>query len=249
MWAGSAVNSPFVARAIELPAGRQQALYTAMPLYEGELLETRIRRRPLLGLEEGRAIGVKLARGLGALHAAGIIHRDVKPDNVMLEPGGGLKLLDLGVVRIPELEEFPQKDIPGTLAYMAPEMSAGEAGNPATDIYALGVTLFHAFTSEYPYGNLDAVSGPAHPRFAELCRLRPDLPAWLEAAIARAIVRDPADRFVDMDAFAAELESGPARMGQTIRRPKTFYERAPVLFWQMVSALLAVALIFSFFKR
>jgi serine/threonine protein phosphatase PrpC len=249
IWAGSAVSSPFVARVIDLPVGRQHALYTAMPLYEGELLETRIRRRPLFGLEEGRAVGVKLARGLGALHAAGIIHRDVKPDNVMLEPGGGLKLLDLGVVRIPQLEEFPQKDIPGTLAYMAPEMAAGEAGNTATDIYALGVTLFCAFTGEYPYGNPDAVSGPTRSRPAELCALRPDLPAWLEAAIARAVAKDPADRFSDMGAFAVELESGPARMGSSARRPKTFYERAPVLFWQIVSALLAVAVVISFLKR
>jgi len=249
MWAGSAVNSPFVARVIELPAGKQHALYTVMPLYEGELLETRIRRRPLFGLEEGRAVGVKLARGLGALHAAGIIHRDVKPDNVMLEPGGGLKLLDLGAVRIPELEEFPQTDIPGTLAYMAPEMAAGEAGNKATDLYALGVTLFRAFTGEYPYGNADAVSGPTRPRPLELCELRPDLPAWLEAAIVRALASDPADRFPDAGAFAVELESGPARMGPAARRPKTFYEWAPVLFWQIVSALLAAGLIISFFKR
>ena len=249
IWAGSAVNSSFVARVIELPAGRQSVLYTVMPLYEGELLETRIRRRPLFGLEEGRAVGVKLARGLGALHAAGIIHRDIKPDNVMLEPGGGLKLLDLGVVRIPELEEFSQKDIPGTLAYMAPEMAAGEAGNAVTDIYALGVTLFRAFTGEYPYGNADAVSPPTRPRPAELCGLRLDLPAWLEAAIARALAKDPADRFPDMGAFAVELESGPARMEPAVRRPKTFYERAPVLFWQIVSALLAVALIISFLKR
>ena len=249
IWAGTAVNSPFVARVIEMPAGRQHALYTAMPLYEGELLETRITRRPLFGLEEGRAVGVKLARGLSALHAAGIIHRDIKPDNVMLEPGGGLKLLDLGVVRIPELEEFPQKDIPGTLAYTAPEMAAGEAGNVATDIYALGVTLFRAFSGEYPYGNPDAVSGPIRPRPAELCALRPDLPAWLEAAIARAVAKDPADRFADMGAFAVELESGPARMGPVARRQKTFYERAPVLFWQLVSAALAAALIFSFLKR
>ena len=124
-----------------------------MPLYQGELLETRLKRRPALGLEEGRAIAIKLARGAAALHRAGIIHRDIKPDNVILEAGGALKLIDLGVVRIPGLEDFPPEDIPGTPAYMAPEMFAGEAGNVATDIYALGVTLFRAFTGEYPYGN------------------------------------------------------------------------------------------------
>jgi serine/threonine protein phosphatase PrpC len=249
IWAGNAVSSPFVARVVELPAGRQSCLYTVMPLYEGELLESRIRRRPLLGLEEGRSIAVRLARGLGALHAAGIIHRDVKPDNVMLEAEGGIKLLDLGVVRIAVLEEFPPKDIPGTRAYMAPEMMEGEPGNEATDIYALGVTLFYAFAGEFPYGNGDAVSPPSRPRPTPLCALRPDLPAWLEAALARAIARDPSDRFADIAAIAAEMEAGPARVAGAIRRTKTFYERQPVMFWQIISALLAVGLILSFLKH
>jgi len=249
IWAGMAVNSPFVGKVIELPPGRQSCLYTMMPLYVGELLETRICRRPLLGLEEGRVIAVKLARAGAALHAAGIIHRDIKPDNVILESGAGLKLIDLGVVRIPELEEFSPRHIPGTLAYMAPEMVAGEPGNVATDIYALGVTLFRAFSGEYPYGNLDAVSQPSRPRPAELCALRPDLPAWLEAALARAVAKDPADRFADMASLAVELEAGPARIGPPVRRSKTFYERAPVMFWQIVSMLLAIGLILSFLKR
>ena len=100
-WVGARVNSPWVGRIIELPPGRQTCLYTVMPLYQGELLETRLARRPLVGLEEGRNIAIKLARGAAALHRAGIIHRDIKPDNVILESGGSLKLIDLGVVRVP----------------------------------------------------------------------------------------------------------------------------------------------------
>ncbi len=141
-WAGTAAQSPWLARVIELPPGRQTCLYTVMPLYEGELLETRLVRRPQLQLEQARDIGVRLARGAAALHRAGIIHRDIKPDNVILESNGGLKLIDLGTARIEAIKETESKDIPGTYAYMAPEMRHGEAGNPSTDIYALGVTLF-----------------------------------------------------------------------------------------------------------
>ncbi|HWS08855.1 MAG TPA: protein phosphatase 2C domain-containing protein, partial [Xanthobacteraceae bacterium] len=112
-WVGARVNSPWIGRIIELPPGRQTCLYTVMPLYQGELLSTRLARRPAVGLEEGRNIAIKLARGASALHRAGIIHRDIKPDNVILESGGSLKLIDLGVVRVPGLEDFPPEDIPG----------------------------------------------------------------------------------------------------------------------------------------
>ena len=245
-WVGARVNSPWVGRTIELPPGRQTCLYTVMPLYQGELLETRLARRPLMGLEEGRNIAIKLARAAVALHHAGIIHRDIKPDNVILESDGSLKLIDLGVVRVPGLEDFPPADIPGTAAYMAPEMFAGEPGNEATDIYALGVTMFRAFTGEYPYGNPDATTPARRNRPTALSALRPDLPAWLQAVLGRAIASDPAERFRDMIEFAVEMENGPARASATAFRPQTFYERSPVLFWQGVCALLALALLLSF---
>jgi serine/threonine protein phosphatase PrpC len=249
VWVGARVNSPWLGHIIELPPGRQTCLYTVMPLYVGELLETRLARRPALGLEEGRNIAIKLARAAAALHRAGIIHRDIKPDNVILESDGSLKLIDLGVVRVPGLEDFPPEDIPGTPGYMAPEMFAGEPGDEATDIYALGVTLFRAYTGEFPYGNPDATSQPRRDRPKELSLLRPDLPAWLQAALGRAIAVDPADRFRDMTEFGVEMESGPARAPLTVQRPRTLYERAPVQFWQGVAALLALALALSLFLR
>jgi serine/threonine protein phosphatase PrpC len=248
-WVGARVHSPSVGRVIELPPGRQTCLYTVMPLYQGELLETRLSRSPALGLEEGRNIAVALARAVAALHRAGIIHRDIKPDNVILEGGGSLKLIDLGVVRVPGLEEFSPEDIPGTQAYMAPEMFEGEPGNEATDIYALGVTMFRAFTGQYPYGNLHATSPPRRDRPKDFSALRPDLPAWLQAALARAIAVDPATRFHDMADFAFEMEAGPSRAPTAIRRPRTLYERAPLQVWQGVAALLALALLVSLLAR
>src|SRR6202045_1823156 len=248
-WVGARVNSPWIGRIIELPPGRQTCLYTVMPLYQGELLSTRLARRPLVGLEEGRNIAIKLARGVASLHRAGIIHRDIKPDNIILEREGSLKLIDLGVVRVPGLEDFPPEDIPGTMAYMAPEMFAGEPGNEATDIYALGITMFRAFTGEFPYGNADAVSPPRRDRPKDLSTLRPDLPACLAAALARAVAADPARRFDDMIEFALVLEAGPARAPSDIHQPRTLYERSPLRFWQGVAALLALGLLASLLTR
>jgi serine/threonine protein phosphatase PrpC len=248
-WVGARVNSPWIGRVIELPPGRQTCLYTVMPLHVGELLETRIGRSPALGLEEGRNIAIKLARGVAALHRADIIHRDIKPDNVILERDGSLKLIDLGVVRVPGLEDWPPENIPGTPGYMAPEMFAGEPGNEASDLYALGVTMFRAFTGEFPYGNPDATGSPRRERPKALSTLRPDLPAWLQAVLGRAIAFDPAERFRDVTEFAVEMEAGPARAAVVVRRPPTLYERAPVRFWQGVAALLALALLLSLLRH
>jgi serine/threonine protein phosphatase PrpC len=248
-WVGARVTSPWLGHVIELPPGRQTCLYTVMPLYQGELLESRLARRPGLGLEEGRNISIKLARAAAALHRAGIIHRDIKPDNVILEAEGSLKLIDFGVVRIPGLEDAPPDDIPGTPAYMAPEMFDGEPGNEATDLYALGVTMFRAFAGEFPYGNADATSPPRRERPTPLSALRPDLPAWLQAALARAIAKDPAERFRDMAEFAVEMEAGPASAPLGVHRPQTLYERYPLQFWQGISALLALALLVSLLRR
>jgi serine/threonine protein phosphatase PrpC len=248
-WVGTRVDSPWLGRIIELPYGRQSCLYTVMPLYQGELLETRIARRPSLGLEEGRQIAIKLARAAAALHRNGIIHRDIKPDNVILEADGSLKLIDLGVVRVPGLEDLKPEEIPGTRAYMAPEMLAGEAGNEATDVFALGVTLFRAFTGAFPYGNPDATSPPSRIRPQELATLRPDLPSWLQDTLGRAMAIDPAHRFRDMSEFALEMESGPPRAPAPVRRPRTLYERAPLLFWKCLAGLLAVALVLSLWLR
>jgi serine/threonine protein phosphatase PrpC len=248
-WVGARVNNPWVGRVIQLPSGRQTCLYTVMPLYQGEVMEKRLSRGPALGLEEGRNIAVKLARAAAALHRAGIIHRDIKPDNVILESDGSLKLIDLGVVRMPGLEEFPPEHVPGTAAYMAPEMFEGEAGNEATDIFALGVTMFRGFAGEFPYGNLDATSPPRSTRPQDFSALRPDLPAWLKTVLLRAISISPASRFHDMAEFAFEMEAGPARVPIEDRRPRTLYERAPLQFWQGIAVLLALALLVSLLVR
>jgi len=150
---------------------------------------------------------------------------------------------------VPGLEEFPPENIPGTTAYMAPEMFAGEAGNEHTDIYALGVTMFRAFTGEFPYGNLDATSPPRRNQSRDFCALRPDLPAWLAASLARAIALDPAKRFHDMTEFAFEMEAGPPRALTEIPRPRTLYERAPLQVWQGLAVLLALALLAALLTR
>src|SRR5262249_54727202 len=160
-----------------------------------------------------------------------------KPDNVILEPEGSLKLIDLGVVRIPGQEETPSEHVPGTPRYVAPEMLAGEPGNEATDLYALRLTMFRAFTGEFPFVNPDVAARRGRPK--RPTDLRPDLPAWLQAVLGRAIAIDPAERFRDIIEFAVEMEAGPARAPLTAGGALTLSERAPLRVWQGLAVLLA----------
>ncbi len=244
-WVAARLHSPWLGETIELPPGRQTRLYSVMPLYAGETLEQRLRRRPAVGLEEGMGIALKLVRAVATLHRAGVIHRDIKPENVLLERGGGLRLLDLGVVRLPMLEETPGGEIPGTPSYMAPELFDGQQGDEFSDLYALGVTLYRMFCGRYPHGEIEPFSRPRFGKATPLARHRPDLPAWLDHVLSRALANDRHARFGDVLEMSMELESGMDRGVPVLLRQVPLYERNPLRFWQAVSALLAILLLVS----
>ena len=243
-WIAARLRSPWITEVIETPLQARTALYTVMPFYEGETLEQRLLRRPQVTRTEGVAIATKLAKAIAALHRAGVIHRDIKPDNVILQPDDGLKLIDLGVARLPNIEDFPATTIPGTPSYMAPELIEGQPGNEQSDIFALGVTLFRMFTNAYPYGEIEPFSRPRFNRPpASVTSLRPDLPAWLDQVLQRLVAVRPSDRFEDALECVFALEHGElhAAPGTPARRP--LLDRDPLRFWQTVSAILALLLL------
>ncbi len=243
-WIAARLRSPWIAEVIETPLETRSALYTVMPFYAGETLEQRLLRRPRVTRTEGIAIATKLTKAVAALHRAGVIHRDIKPENVILQPDGGLKLLDLGVARLPNIEDFPASTVPGTPSYMAPELIEGQHGNEKSDIFALGVTLFRMFTGAYPYGEVEAFSRPRFTRApASVAELRPDLPSWLDQVLLRLIAVRPADRFDDALECIFALEHGELHAAPGPPRRRSLVERDPLRFWQTVSAVLALLLL------
>lgn len=245
---GRHVDSPFVGRTLALESTRQSRLYIALPFYEGRTLHARLADDTPFDIPAGVSIAVKLARAVAALHRQGITHRDIKPDNVILQPDGGLKLVDLGVARLPRVEEFAEAEAPGTPGYLAPEMGPGQTGDALTDQFALGVTLYRLFTGTYPWGEIDPGTRPAFERPVPATRHRPDMPAWLNAALMRAVAVDPADRFADVQELVHVLEGGSA-LAAPDPTPLSLIERDPVRFWQGLCLLLLIALLVSLATR
>lgn len=244
---GRRIDSPFVGKTLTLDAGRQSRLYIAQPLYVGRTLHAKIADEPF-DIPGGIDVGIRLAKAVAALHRQGIAHRDIKPDNVILETNGGLKLIDLGVARLPRIEEFAEAEAPGTVGYKAPELFADYPGDALSDQYALGVTLYRMFTGVYPSGQEEDFNRMRFEKPTRPTVHRPDMPAWLEAAIMRTLAVEPPDRFADVEELIHVLESGSAA-AVPMRRDLSIMEREPVRFWQGVSALLLVLLLLSWMIR
>lgn len=236
------VSSPFVLAAHPVRPGRQSALYCVQPLLEGETMAARL-ERGLPRLQEALEQAVRLVRAVSALHRLEVVHRDLKPENVMLTKDGGLKLIDLGVARLPRVEDFHGDEIPGTPGYMAPEQFAGNAGDALTDQFALGVTIYRWLTGKWPFGEQEAFQRPRFGRPLPPSHHRPEIPSWLDNAILTAIQPDRNARFNDVVELLQSLEGGGPLLRQQRGRP--LIERDPERFWQAVSALLALGLVLS----
>jgi serine/threonine protein kinase len=183
------------------------ALFLAMPFLRGESLGARLKRegRPPLAL--ALKVARDVAQGLSAAHAGGIVHRDIKPDNIWLEPpsaddptaGERAKILDFGLVRYQEGDEFLTRPgtIIGTPAYMSPEQLAGDKIDHRADLFSLGIILYQMTTGRRPFAGTSAVSiltnlattDPPDPR-----SLNPDLPPSVSSLILRLLEKDPDKR-------------------------------------------------------
>lgn len=170
----------------------------------GKTLAALVRAQGPFGYREAALIGLDVARALSAVHRAGILHRDIKAENVMREEGGRILLMDFGLSTLPQRQE----GISGTPNYMAPELFQGDPANAASDIYALGVLLYYLVTGEYPvrvgrrpFTEAAATMGERRP----LIDLRPDLPESFLRTVNAATEIDPVRRIGSAGQLAAAL--------------------------------------------
>jgi hypothetical protein len=206
--------------------------YLVMQYVAGESLQERLDRTGPLAVEEAVCIGLQAASGLAAAHAQGLIHRDIKPANLLLENGlARVKVTDFGLARTAEDVGLTQAGVvAGTPEYMAPEQARGEQVDHRADLFSLGSVLYACCTGVPPFRAPTALSvlrrvsdeAPAPVRL-----LNPDVPAWLEAVIARLMAKDPAERFQSAAEVAALLEGCLAHLRQPATVPAPELPRLP----------------------
>ena len=247
------------------------APYIVMERLPGETLADRIGTGPAPDVEAVRTLALEVLGALGAAHAAGLVHRDVKPANILLAADGRAKVADFGIAK--SVQETAGGDLTatgqvfGTPAYLAPERVDGAPATPQADLWALGVVLYEVLTGVRPFAavtplaTVRAAAAGTHRRLGEL---RPDVDASFVAAVERAMDPDPSARFASAAEMAAALGGGghaaaptvPAAAGgaaaggatQVLTRPVTTTPAAPppwrrLLPWVAAGALAVVVLL------
>jgi eukaryotic-like serine/threonine-protein kinase len=240
--------------------------YLVMELVEGEDLKTRVRREGALPPAEAARICAQVGRALAYAQAQGVVHRDIKAQNVLLTRDGAVKLADFGIARSIESDGHPgltRTDmLIGSADYLSPEQADGRPVDARTDVYSLGIVLYECLTGELPFrGDGFVAVAMKHcsealpdPRAAD-----PAVPDWLAAVTMRAAAKDPAHRYPDGAAMVAALEAGadggtavlplpaggPARLeGDTARHPRR--RRGRLLWGAVIAAAIAAAAIAAF---
>jgi serine/threonine protein kinase len=204
--AASAIEHPNICPIYDIDETEDGRLFIAMAFIEGETLRDRLDRGPL-ALEEAVGIGVQAAKALGRAHESGIVHRDVKPANIMVDPYGTVRLLDFGIAKLAsEADAVAPGVVAGTAAYMSPEQIHAEGVDHRTDVWSLGVVMYEMiagvrpFEGAYEQAVLYSILNSEPEALIRYCEDRD-----VAAAVHRALEKRVSDRHADMSGFRAAL--------------------------------------------
>ena len=252
-WVGRRLANSHVVRVITTP-GPKRFLYYLTEYIEGDTLCVWMENNPKPKLAEVRHIVEQIATGLRAFHRKDILHQDLKPENIIIDEFGNVKIIDFGSSGIPGLDEidvaanFPidHPMLVGTLGYTAPEYHLGHKATNRADIFALGVIAYEMLTGKLPYGEgfanaKAAASLKPTPAIAH----DPAIPPWVSAALAKATARDVNKRYDALSAFTHDLAHPNTALISAETRP--LIERNPLVFWKylaLASILINLALIY-----
>lgn len=233
-WLSKRVVSQYFAQVFPISVERRSKLYFVTSWHDGVTLQQRLDSGHHFTIAGVAKAGTDIVKGVAALHRLNIIHRDIKPANVHYGIDQRLRILDLGVAISSGVGGIEAIENPGTPSFMAPELFNGEKATVHSDLYAIGVTLYHLLTRKYPHGEIEPFQ---HPRFGEPIppsRYRPEIPKWLENIILKAIALSPESRFETPEEMLLALENGELKpILAPARTP--LVARARFIKWQWIA--------------
>ena len=247
-WVARRINSAHVLRPC-LQTRKRNFVYVATEFIDGQTLKQWMIDNPRPGLEAVRGIVEQIAKGLRAFHRLEMLHQDLRPDNIMIDKTGTVKIIDFGSTWVAGMLEVvtPHKrsDILGTAQYTAPEHFLGEGGSPASDLFSLAVITYQMLTGRLPYGTQVAKSRTRSAQnklqYDSALDDEREIPAWMDGALRKALQPNPLKRYGELSEFLHDLRhpnpeflrrTGPALM-----------ERNPLVFWKCLSFILALAVL------
>jgi len=186
-----------------------QASFIVMEYVDGVDLRKLVGRRGPLAVADAVGLARGMAAALQAAHGRGILHRDVKPQNLLIDADGVARLVDFGAARLDGLATITQSGaLIGTLSYAAPEVLAGERGDARSDLYSLGLTLYFALCGQLPGGGANRMPPAPRPEGFAPRTVREDVPEWLDAIVARSTAADPSWRFPSASSLQDAISAG-----------------------------------------
>ena len=248
-WVARRIDSPHVLKPCA-HSRKRNYLYVVTEFIDGQTLAQWMIDHPKPDLETVRGIVEQIAKGLRAFHRKEMLHQDIRPDNIMIDKTGTVKIIDFGSTKITGVAEAAPaagpNDILGTVQYTAPEYFLGENGSPRSDLFSLGIVTYQMLTGMLPYG---AAIAKARTR-SDFRKLKyrsalddnSELPAWIDGALRRAVHPDPYKRYESLSEYTSDLRRPNANYLDAAATP--LIERNPLLFWKCISVALALMVVF-----
>ncbi len=247
-WIARRINSAHVLKPC-LQTRKRNYLYVVTEFIEGQTLKQWMIDNPKPGIDKVRGIVEQIARGLRAFHRLEMLHQDLRPDNIMIDGTGTVKIIDFGATQVAGLMEITapgeRNNLLGTEQYTAPEYFLGEDGSPRSDLFSLGVITYQMLTGKLPYGTQaakvrtkEALKKLMYDSVLDVDR---EIPVWIDEAISKAVHPNPNKRYEDLSEFVFDLHHPNKSFLGKARPP--LIERNPVRFWKGVSFIL-MAVIF-----
>ena len=252
-WIARRIDSPHVVRACE-PSRKRNYLYTVTEFIDGQTLTQWMIDNPKPKLAAVRAIVEQIAKGLQAFHRLEMLHQDLRPENVMIDATGTVKIVDFGSTRVAGIVESASsvQNLPqGTVQYTAPEYFLGEAGTARSDLFSLGVIAYQMLSGRLPFGTevAKAQTKAAQRRliYRSLLDDERDIPAWFDETLRKATHPDPDRRYQELSEFVYDLSHPNEAYLRRTRQP--LLERNPLMFWKTLSLLLLIVIVVLLARR